>query len=153
VPGVRRIATLADSNVTAVAKLNEMQEAARRRNIELSIHRVASGEEIAVAIDAGSRPLLMSTTRRRKLDALQDAARAHNVELSIYRVTRGEEIEAAIDRAQASGATALNIFAGPFLWGNRQLIMDRAVVLHLPTMQRISRNGGGRRLCRLRTVP
>ena len=28
VPGVRRIATLADSNVTAVAKLNEMQEAA-----------------------------------------------------------------------------------------------------------------------------
>ena len=51
VPGVRRIATLADSNVTAVAKLNEMQEAARARNIELSIHRVASGKEIAAAID------------------------------------------------------------------------------------------------------
>jgi len=51
VPGVRRVATLADSNVTAVAKLNEMQEAARARNIELSIHRVASGKEIAAAID------------------------------------------------------------------------------------------------------
>ena len=51
VPGVRRIATLADSNVSAVAKLNEMQEAARRRNIELSVHRVASGKEIAAAID------------------------------------------------------------------------------------------------------
>jgi putative tryptophan/tyrosine transport system substrate-binding protein len=51
VPGVRRIATLADSNVSAVAKLNEMQEAARARNIELSIHRVASGKEIAAAID------------------------------------------------------------------------------------------------------
>ena len=51
VPGVHRIATLADSNVLAVAKLNEMQEAARARNIELSIHRVASGEEIAAAID------------------------------------------------------------------------------------------------------
>jgi putative ABC transport system substrate-binding protein len=69
-----------------------------------------------------------------KLDALQDAARAHNVELSIYRITRGEEIAAAIDRALASGATALNIFAGPLLWANRQLIMDRAAVLHLPTM-------------------
>ena len=51
VPGVRRIATLANSNVSAVAKLNEMQEAARARNIELSIHRVASGKEIAAAID------------------------------------------------------------------------------------------------------
>jgi putative tryptophan/tyrosine transport system substrate-binding protein len=51
VPGVRRIATLADSNVSAVAKLNEMQEATRARNIELSIHRVSSGKEIAAAID------------------------------------------------------------------------------------------------------
>ena len=69
-----------------------------------------------------------------KLDALQKAARAHNIELSIYRIARGEEIAAAIDRAQASGATALNIFAGPLLWANRQLIMDRAAALRLPTM-------------------
>jgi len=51
VPGLRRMAALADSNVTAVAKLSEMQEAARARNIELSIHRVASGDEITAAID------------------------------------------------------------------------------------------------------
>jgi putative ABC transport system substrate-binding protein len=69
-----------------------------------------------------------------KLDALQEAARARNVELSIYRIARGEEIAAAIDSAQASGATALNIFAGPLLWANRQLIIDRAAALHLPTM-------------------
>jgi putative tryptophan/tyrosine transport system substrate-binding protein len=69
-----------------------------------------------------------------RLDALKEAARAQNVELSIYRIARGEEIAAAIDRAQASGATALNIFAGPLLWINRQLIMDRATALHLPTM-------------------
>jgi len=69
-----------------------------------------------------------------KLDALQEAARARNVELSIYRIARGEEIAAAIDRAQASGAAALNIFACPLLWANRQLIMDRAAALHLPTM-------------------
>jgi putative ABC transport system substrate-binding protein len=51
VPGLRRMAALADSNTTPVAKLDALQEAARARNIELSIHRVVSGVEIAVAID------------------------------------------------------------------------------------------------------
>ena len=51
VPGLRRMATLADSNTTAVAQLNALQEAARARNIELSIHRIAKGEEIAAAIE------------------------------------------------------------------------------------------------------
>ena len=70
-----------------------------------------------------------------KLEALQEAARAHNVELSIYRIARVEEIAPAIDTAHASGATALNVCAGGvLLWANRQLIMDRAAALHLPTM-------------------
>jgi putative tryptophan/tyrosine transport system substrate-binding protein len=51
VPGLRRMAVLADSNVTPVARLNELQEAAHARNIEFSIHRVTSGDEIAAAID------------------------------------------------------------------------------------------------------
>ena len=51
VPGLRRMAALADSNRAAVG-LEALQEAARARNIELSIHRIASGEEIAAAIDA-----------------------------------------------------------------------------------------------------
>ena len=51
VPGLRRMATLADSNTTAVAKLDALQTAAGARNIELSIHQVARGEEIAAAID------------------------------------------------------------------------------------------------------
>jgi putative ABC transport system substrate-binding protein len=50
VPGVRHIAVLADS-LQRSSKLNEMQEAARARNIELSIVRIASGEQIAAAID------------------------------------------------------------------------------------------------------
>jgi putative ABC transport system substrate-binding protein len=50
VPGVRRMAVLADSSQQS-SKLNEMQEAARARNIELSILRIASGEQIAAAID------------------------------------------------------------------------------------------------------
>ena len=52
VPGLRRMATLADSNNTGVAQLQALQEAARARNIELSIYRIiASGDEIVAAID------------------------------------------------------------------------------------------------------
>jgi putative ABC transport system substrate-binding protein len=51
VPGLRRMAALADPNRTPVVKLDALQEAARIRNIELSVHRVASGAEIAAAID------------------------------------------------------------------------------------------------------
>jgi putative ABC transport system substrate-binding protein len=51
VPGIHRMAVLADSNVTSVAQLEALQEAARARNIELSIHRIAKPEEIAAAIN------------------------------------------------------------------------------------------------------
>jgi putative tryptophan/tyrosine transport system substrate-binding protein len=51
VPGLRRMAALVDSNTTTVARLNALQEAARARNIELSIHRIAKGEEITAAIE------------------------------------------------------------------------------------------------------
>ena len=44
------MAALADSNTTAVAKLDALQKAAGARNIELSIHQVARGEEIETAI-------------------------------------------------------------------------------------------------------
>ena len=75
-----------------------------------------------------------STLTEAKARALQEAARVHNVELSIYRITRGEEIAAAIDKAQALGATALNVFASPMLDGNDRLIMERAAALRLPAM-------------------
>jgi putative tryptophan/tyrosine transport system substrate-binding protein len=85
-----------------------------------------------------------------KLDALQKAARAHNVEFSIHRVAGDEEIAAAIDSAQASGATALNILSSPLFYTHQHLIIERAAAARLPTI--FSRNGGGRRLCRLRTT-
>ena len=75
-----------------------------------------------------------STLTEAKARALQEAARTHNVELSIYRITRGEEIAAAIDKAQASGATALNVFASPMLDGNQQLIMDQVGALRVPSI-------------------
>ena len=52
VPGLRRIAALADSNTTASLQLQALQDAARVRNVELSIHRVARPEDIPAAVDA-----------------------------------------------------------------------------------------------------
>jgi putative ABC transport system substrate-binding protein len=54
VPGVRLMAALADTNnnTTSPEKLRALQEAARERNVELSIHQIGRGEEIAAAIDA-----------------------------------------------------------------------------------------------------
>jgi len=75
-----------------------------------------------------------STLTEAKARALQEAARAFNVELSISRITEGQEIAVAIDKAQASGATALNVFASPMLDGNVPLIMERVAALRLPTM-------------------
>ena len=69
-----------------------------------------------------------------KARALQEAARARNVELSIYRVTRAEEIAATIDKAQASGATALNVLGSGMLDGNAPLIMERVAALRLPAI-------------------
>jgi putative ABC transport system substrate-binding protein len=51
-PRVRRIAALADIHTTTPSRLNELEEAARARGVELSIHQVARREEIASAIDA-----------------------------------------------------------------------------------------------------
>jgi putative ABC transport system substrate-binding protein len=65
---------------------------------------------------------------------LEEAARARNVALSIYRVAKGDEIVTAINTAHASGATALNVLSSPTFFINRQIIMERAAALRLPTM-------------------
>jgi putative ABC transport system substrate-binding protein len=52
VPGLRRIAAIADSNRTAGSRLQILKEAAHLRNVELSIHQIAKPEEIPAAIDA-----------------------------------------------------------------------------------------------------
>jgi putative ABC transport system substrate-binding protein len=51
VPELRLIAALSDVNFTNTANLKALEEAARAHGIEFSIHRVATGEEIAPAID------------------------------------------------------------------------------------------------------
>ena len=57
VPGLRWMALLVDTNwrgryIIPVSEIEALQEVARAHNIELSIHLVAKGEEIAAAIDA-----------------------------------------------------------------------------------------------------
>ena len=52
VPGVRRMAALADVNFTPSHRLQMLQDEARTRGVELLINRVARPEEIVSAIDA-----------------------------------------------------------------------------------------------------
>jgi len=52
IPGVRRIAALADSNQTGSRHLQALQDAARAHDVELSIQQIAKPEEISGAIDA-----------------------------------------------------------------------------------------------------
>jgi putative ABC transport system substrate-binding protein len=95
-------------------------------------------EEILIEMTPGTRRIAAladsNTTASQQLQALQDAARARGVELSIQRIARPEEIVGAIDAAKAAGAAALNVLASPVLFGQRQLIIERAAALRLPAM-------------------
>jgi putative tryptophan/tyrosine transport system substrate-binding protein len=51
VPGLRRMAILADTKATRSPELQALEDAARARGVEVSVHRVASAEEITEAID------------------------------------------------------------------------------------------------------
>jgi ABC-type uncharacterized transport system substrate-binding protein len=73
-------------------------------------------------------------THSPELQALRDAAHARGVEVLMHGVANAEEITATIDIAKTSGASAVYLFASSFLYGNRQLIMDRVAELRLPAM-------------------
>ena len=51
VPGLRKLAVLADANNATVAKLDALREAARARGIELSVQRIAKGDDILAAME------------------------------------------------------------------------------------------------------
>ena len=50
-PGIRRMAALADLSITQKRHLQQQQEVARSRGIELSIFSYAKAEDIAPALD------------------------------------------------------------------------------------------------------
>lgn len=51
VPGLRKLAVLADANNATVATLDALREAARARGIELSVQRIAKGDDILAAME------------------------------------------------------------------------------------------------------
>ena len=75
-----------------------------------------------------------SVTAAEQLRVLEDAAQARGIELSIHLASKPEEIAAAIGAAQASGAQAVNVLAGPMLDANRRLIIDQTATLKLPAI-------------------
>jgi len=76
----------------------------------------------------------LSTKGPAELEALRGAAAMRGVELSIFPVAGPEEIAVAIDKAQAAGATALNVLASPIPHNNRKIILDRSAALRLPAI-------------------
>ena len=54
--------------------------------------------------------------------------------MSRLEVKQSAASSATIDKAQASGATALNLLASGMLDGNSPLIMERVAALRLPTI-------------------
>jgi ABC-type uncharacterized transport system substrate-binding protein len=64
VPGLRRMAALADSKNSAIAKLDEPIEAARPRNIELSIDEIAAAIDMAHASGATAQRVVITNAPR-----------------------------------------------------------------------------------------
>jgi ABC transporter substrate binding protein len=52
VPGIRRMAALADARISSLPERQALEEAARAHGIDLSIHAVDTPEEIVPALDA-----------------------------------------------------------------------------------------------------
>ena len=116
-----------EGNTTGISFLSNELNSKRQ---DILIEAVPGLRRLAALADHST----ITTVPAAKFDAMRKAARAQNVELSIYSFSKAEEIAPAIEAAHASGATALNVFAGVLGWSNRQLIMDRAAALKLPTM-------------------
>jgi putative ABC transport system substrate-binding protein len=110
-------------NTTGVSILATELDGKRQ---EILIEAVPGLRRVAVLADEATGP--------RELGALQNTARARGVELSIHKIANAEEITSAIDTAKASGAAALNVLSSPYLYGNRQIIMQHVAALRLPAI-------------------
>jgi putative ABC transport system substrate-binding protein len=67
-------------------------------------------------------------------EALQGEAHASGVELVIHKANSYDEIAPAVDAAKAGGAAGLNVLGSALLFGNRQVIFERAAALGLPAI-------------------
>ena len=127
VPGLRRMAVLADTNTTSDAKLNALQEAARARDIELSIHRIAKGDEIASGVSVASK----IAANNRKVLAFNKAERSQFLR------------ETNRNGAQRVGVAA-SVRLSSAYYGSRRSAAPTGDLS-------MARKCGGGRFCRLRT--
>jgi putative ABC transport system substrate-binding protein len=97
------------------------------KRMEILIELVPGHRRMAAIADA-------TATRPSQLEALQDAARTRGVDLAIYRVDKSEQVVGAVEEAKRSGASSLNVLATPLLNASRQIIIERASALRLPTI-------------------
>jgi ABC-type uncharacterized transport system substrate-binding protein len=111
-------------NLTGISILATELDGKRQ---EILMELVPASRRMAALVDP-------SVTAPLQLETLRNATGMRGVELSIYPVRGPEEIAAAIERAQAAGATALNVLASPILNANRKIILDRSAALRLPAI-------------------
>jgi putative ABC transport system substrate-binding protein len=89
VPGARKIATLADAKNASLDHLQQLQDAAHARGIELLVRAVDRREEVVAALDdvkaAGAQAINFLATPMFSIDAADFIARVTNLRLpSIY---------------------------------------------------------------------
>lgn len=111
-------------NTTGVSLLTSDLDGKRQ---DILIEAVSGVHHIAALADS-------NTTAPRELQALQDAAHIRGVAVSIHQVAKIDEIAPAIEAAKTSGAAALNVLASPFLFANRQAIIENAAAKRLPAI-------------------
>jgi putative ABC transport system substrate-binding protein len=113
-----------DGNTTGISLLATELDGKRQ---EILIEATPGIRRMAALAEA-------NTNSTQRLQMLQEAARTRGVELSVYQVGIPGEIEGAMNTAKSSNAEALNVMASPFLYRNRQIILENAAKLRLPAV-------------------
>jgi len=113
-----------DGNITGTSLLSTELDGKRQ---EILIEALPGLRRMAALADS-------KTTAAARLRSLQDAAQARGIELSVHQIAKPDEIPDALEAAKASGAAAINVLSSPVLYGNRQIIIQRAATLRLPAI-------------------
>ena len=98
------------------------------------------GKRLEILIEAlpGLRPhgglVIFRIPAAPRLRSLEPAAQERGIELSVHQIAEPDEIPDALEAAKASGAAAINVLSSPLLYGNRQIIIQRAATLRLPAI-------------------
>ena len=113
-----------DGNITGTSLLSTELDGKRQ---EILIEALPGLRHMAALADSRTTPAL-------RLRSLQDAAQARGIELSVHQIAKPDEIPGALEAAKSSGAAAINVLSSPVLYGNRQIIIQRAATLRLPAI-------------------